>query len=320
MTGGVLSMKKTAVLFVVFITAVLLFTACRETEQPPADNPAAESAANNSETQMNLNAPEGKIVVEPISGVYVPAIELPENTGGAEMDMIGLFVYKGQIYKQTSSYNNGDARYIIENLAGEKIGFATGSIDEWSTQDDYAVEFAGSVWGDVYEVKGYNDFLNFRYCMFGSYEQAGHTVEWVNFYENLSGFYLEYGVDLFGFQRLNLAGNWNKVMYKNRDDWYYGRDIYYELPDVTANDIDAFIDELYSGRFVDGSEVYDTDDFYGQMNVLLYFYMNDHTVVELVLVEGGYVGYRCMLGSANSYFVQISEEAFDKIYNACVRE
>ncbi|MDR0222833.1 MAG: hypothetical protein LBI38_04780 [Oscillospiraceae bacterium] len=112
-----------------------------------------------------------------------------------------------------------------------------------------------------------------------------------------------------------MAGNWNKVMYQKRD----GRDIYNEFSDVTDDDVEAFIDELYNCRFDDFNEAFGVDGYEHKKQVLLCFYMNDHTVAELLLVEGGYVGYRCMLGSSAGYFVQMPGEAFDKIFNVCIR-
>jgi hypothetical protein len=44
-----------------------------------------------------------------------------------------------------------------EYLLGEKLGTTKGNIDEWSKQDDYAVDFASTIEKrDVYAVKGYD--------------------------------------------------------------------------------------------------------------------------------------------------------------------
>ena len=244
-------------------------------------------------------------------GIYIPTIELPKNTSGEEMDMIGLFVYQGHIYTQTSWYYDKDAEYIKENLVGEKIGFSIGNIDEWSTQDEYAFEFAGTARGDVYRVKGYDE--SFRLCMMGSYtDDNGNEVQWVNFYERLNGIGLGHGHNLFE-DRLKLSDNWNHVQYQSHDDWNYSRDKFNNLTGITNEDITGFINALYDGWV---EYVHETvgDDFYKiGKQTHLYFYMNDNTVVELRLFEGGYVGYQHL----GWYFVKMPGEAFDRIFDAC---
>jgi hypothetical protein len=96
------------------------------------------------------------------NGVYIPAVELPTNTEGVEFDMLAMVVYHGGIYTQAEAYYDADAERI-NDLVGDYLGYATGSINEWSTQDEYAKEFASSCAGDVYSVKGYD--TDFRVCI-----------------------------------------------------------------------------------------------------------------------------------------------------------
>jgi len=150
--------------------------------------------------------------------------------------------------------------------------------------------------------------------MTGSYtDDDGNDIEWVNFYERLNGIGLGHGHNLFE-GRLHLSGNWDHVQYIRHDDWYYSRDNFKDLTSVTDDDIAEFVNALYDGWF---EYVYETvgNTFYypGREQVLLYFYMNDNTVVELRLFEGGYVGYQPL----GWYFVKIPGEAFDRIFNAC---
>ena len=269
---------------------------------------------------------------EPSHSVYIPKIELPKNTNGAEMDMIGLFVYQGRIYTQAAWYYNDDAQYIIDNLVGEKIGFAKGNIDEWSTQDDYAFEFAGSVYGDVYTVKGHDSW--FRLCMTGVYEmpiitddgvatdENGNALrQWVNFYECLNGYGMTNGYDLFVFDSLMevrnaeiLSKNWSHVKYQDHDNWNKSSNKYRDLTGVSDEDISSFFYEVYFGQFENTHETIGVDKFYDTENQThVYVYMKDGTRLDLRLMEGGYVGYQHLAG----YFVKIPGEAFDKIFNAC---
>jgi hypothetical protein len=245
--------------------------------------------------------------------VYIPALELPKNTDGVEYDMICLFVYQGRIYTQAGWYYNEDVSAII-GLIGERIGYAKGNINEWSKQGEYAVEFAGSVRGDVYTVNGYSP--EFRLCMMGEYtDDDGNHVQWLNFYENLNGIGLTYGSDLFG-DRLQLRDNLEKIKYQEHDNWnnYSSLDyIFYDLTSVSDEGIAAFIDELYSNKFEYVYETVGIDNFYQSEQAHLYFQMNDSTVIEMRLFEGGYAGYQHL----GWYFVKMPGKAFDSIFNAC---
>ena len=42
-----------------------------------------------------------------------------------------------------------------EGIVGEHLGTVTGMIDEWTPEEGY-VDFAGSICGDFYSVKGYD--------------------------------------------------------------------------------------------------------------------------------------------------------------------
>jgi hypothetical protein len=245
--------------------------------------------------------------------VYVPAIELPNHTNGIEMDMIGLFVYKGRIYTQTAWYYDEEAS-AISGLVGERLGYAKGNINEWSKQDDYAVEFAGSAAGDVYSVRGYDQ--SFRLCMKGSYtDDNGTAVHYINFYENLTHIGLTFGSDFFG-GRLQLSENWKYVKYQKHDNGNNALDdnyVFNDLEGVADEDIAMFIRELYSGNFE--SAYHSNPDIYtdSKQQAHLKFYMDDNTVIEIRLIEGGYAGYHHLGWS----FVKMPSDTFDLIFNAC---
>lgn len=263
-----------------------------------------------------------KNITEP-TGIYIPAIEPPKETGNAQACSIAWFIYQGRGYTGASFYLKEQAQYIRENLVGEKIGYAIGNIrpdrikDKVITQDDYAIPFAGNIEGDVYTVKGYDE--SFRLCMMGGYtDDDGKYVEWVNFFENVSGITLTYGSDLFA-DRLHLLDRWESALCENEnlvsdDGIYYRIDIVYsDLVSVSNKDITAFVKELYSGTFAFGV---DDPSFFGYNHKpkRLNFYMNDGTITQLFLYEGGYAMYQNMWGW---YYVEMPGKAFDRIYNAC---
>lgn len=238
--------------------------------------------------------------------VYIPKIELPKESN-ASFDMIGLVVYKGNIYTQAERFI-GESAEKVDSLVGKRLGYAKGNIDEWSKQEAYAEEFAGTAIGDVYTVNGYNE--DFRICIKGSYKEDGkEEVEYIEFYENLNGISLNTGKDLFG-DRLKIEGNYDYIKYLTQDNWDNGwpNYNYLDLKDITQVDIDSFIKELYNGEFVsmENSNIYDNPSHH------IFVYMKDKTRVELRLFEGGYVGYQAL----GWYFVKMPGDIFEKIYSA----
>ncbi len=237
-------------------------------------------------------------------------IVLPEAEESVSSDMIGLVVYKGGIYTQAEDYL-GDEAEAIKNLVGEYLGHASGTIDEWSSQNDYTEEFASTYTGDVYSVNGYS--TDFRICICQEVEgENGEAVLWIQFLERLNGIGITYGGDIFK-DRLKMPGNWSKAEYISHSDWDMGGGEYVQIPGVTPEDIDAFISQLCSGKFEYAYETYPeiySDEALKQGH--LKFSMADGTEAELRLIEGGYVGYQHM----GWYFVKMPGEIFDKVFDA----
>lgn len=270
-------LKQTALTFGCLCLAVLVGIGVWQNNIPPAED-------DNQPTEGN--------------SVFIPALELPEPQEGVAYDMIGLVVYKGNIYTQAGFYDNS---YEIRELVGDYLGYATGKINEWSTQDDYAEEFASTYIGKVYSVKGYS--TDFRICIVFD--------EYIVFLENLNGIRLNTGKDLFG-DRLKIKNRITSVRYQTHYDWDYAKNLLHECT-VEQEEINAFIDDLFSGEF---EYVYEKNsNFYNdtQEQAHLYLDLDDGTTVELRLFEGGYVGYQ----NLGWYFVKMPGSAFDTVFNVC---
>ena len=312
------------------VTTVLYFGLPTNLPGPVIDNNDSQNNPSNPNTDKVVPTdPSQPAVVDNGYALFIPAIELPEikpQEGIAvEMDMVGLIVYRGRIYTQAESFYENERAEIAEALLGERLGTAKGNIDECSTQDEYATEFASTAQGDVYTVNGYSP--DFRLATKWTYiEDDGSTITNIGFFENLNGIYLSTGKDLFE-DRLNLTENWESATYQSHASWNNTLGEFRELSGVTEQDITAFFETLYASEFIN---TYETDqDIYDKNEVdpksaeiatassssqkHLYFHMNDGTTVELRLMDGGYVGYQHL----GWYFVKMPGEAFDRIFNAC---
>ena len=262
--------------------------------------PNSEAAANHSEHSTGTSY-----------ALYTDRIMLPktEHIEGmeAEVDMIGCLVYKGHVYTQGPSYF-GDIPAAIEQLVGDYIGEAKGTLDEWSTQDEWATEFASTYSGPVYSVKGYSE--DFRLCIFVNFGDERNLV----FLDNFDGIGLTTGKDLFD-DRFHIKGNVNDVHYLTHYDWdYVGvTEQTYKKLSVSDEQFDEFIDVLLSSPFVqiDYSE---SPDFYNsETQGHLYLDMKDGTRVELRLMDGGYVG----CAELGWFFVRMPGNIFDAVLSAC---
>lgn len=109
-------------------------------------------------------------ITESTQGIYVPPleVELSQAQPEAMIDMIGFFIYQSRLYAQMDVVEQG------QDLVGEQLGESSGTIDEWTSEDQY-LEGTGSVGGPFYEVKGYDP--KYMLCMVYDY---GVELFWNN--------------------------------------------------------------------------------------------------------------------------------------------
>ena len=251
-------------------------------------------------------------------GIYIPGFDLAAATENSEPLMIGLVVYKGGVYTLAETYR-GEAAQRIDALLGDRLGYAAGSIDEWSNQDEYSKEFASTIAGDVYAVNGYD--TSFRVCIrhFVIEDRGCEPVLWIDFLDRLRDITLSTGSDLFE-DRLHLNGRVDSIRWLTHEDWNRANNNYRDAS-FDESVWDAFLGEVNRGKFVYTylPDVYFDDNssycsFYDTQNQAhLFLTLVDGTTVELRLIEGGYVGYQDL----GWYFVKIPGEAFEAVYNAC---
>lgn len=228
-------------------------------------------------------------------GVTIPPLEITLNRDiGMISDMIGFFIYGGRVYTHYTHVNATD-------MVGEYVGTSTGMIDEWTPQDGY-VDFAGSIWGDFYTVKGFDP--SFMLCM-----SEGNST---TLYINNNGMTLKTGADLYE-QRLHLKGNVLRVEAETRESWYLTKLKIFEVGDEYREVVNDFIDALYTAPFVVSADIPpegNMTELYGDMEIYhLYLYTADSLPIHLRLFEGGYV----MLQGLHDVCVYVDSEAFDAL-------
>ncbi|MBQ8813209.1 MAG: hypothetical protein IJZ85_01750 [Lachnospiraceae bacterium] len=237
----------------------------------------------------------------PAVGVVIPPLEVSHEENSVA-DMIGFFIYQGRVYVQYRLENG------IDDLVGEYVGRATGSIDEWSSEEDY-VELAGSISGDIYTVNGMSP--EFMLCI--------PRGEQVDLFINDNGLTLETGADLFE-ERLHLSGNYLAVEYEGRESWFYGKEEVYSVGSEHETVISRFVEAMNEAEFMWAEDIPLEE---GQRNIFddkeiyhLYFRMENGLTVHLRLFDGGYV----MFSALHRVCVQIDEAAFSEMTELLVKE
>lgn len=236
--------------------------------------------------------------------VYTDKVVLPDTDGNVQVDMIGCLVYKGHVYTQSTDFS--DNASAVKHLIGDYIGEAKGTLDEWSTQDEYATELASTYTGSVYTVKGYSE--DFRLCICVKSDDG----EWIQFLDNFDGIGLSTGKDLFE-DRLHIKGNIKQATFLTHEDWNNADLNYQALDKITAEQLDEFVEQLCKSPF-ERIDYEKAPEFYeAEVQGHLYLDMNDGTRVELRLIDGGYVG--CQ--ELGWFFVKMPGAVFDAVMNAC---
>lgn len=255
-----------------------------------------------SQEQIHLPNQEVEAVagVESLRAVYIP--EMKAELGVPKdviMDMLAFFIYEGRCYVQDQYYEEGLP------LVGDYVGTSVGLIDEWTAEDGY-VDYAGSVAGDFYEVKGYDP--SFMLCM----KFDNGAVE--TFIHN-NGISLGKGDDLIE-DRLHLKGNVEKVTFKTQEEWDYS------LQDEKNHTLSEEYDELMN-QFL---ESFSSDDFvhikdtpldnngtgnyhHNSDNFHITFHTKDGLRFDFVLYKDGYTRFQDFDGVC----VQIDPNLYEEI-------
>lgn len=225
-------------------------------------------------------------------GITIPKAEVAlSQTEGVAADMLAFFIYQGRCYLQYDRLDHGSG------LVGEKVGTATGLIDEWTPAEGY-VELAGSVSGDFYTVRGFDPA--FMLCM----KEEGDAVQ---LFVCNNGITLYQGSELFE-DRLGLSDGLKAVTYEDEDSWYDGKENLHTLDNLdAAKTLIAAMDEA-KFQLSDQAELYEEED--GGLSKELYHVyckLDNGVTVTLRLFQGGYVTFTGLPDAC----VQVPEATFD---------
>ena len=225
-------------------------------------------------------------------GITIPKAEVAlSQTEGVAADMLAFFIYQGRCYLQYDWIDHGS------DLVGEKVGTATGLIDEWTPAEGY-VELAGSVSGDFYTVRGFDPA--FLLCM----KEEGNAVQ---LFVCNNGITLYQGSELFE-DRLGLSDGLKAVTYEDEDSWYDGKEDIHTLHDLDAvKTLIAAMDEA-AFQLSDQADLYEEQDG-GPSKELYHVYckLDNGVTVTLRLFQGGYVTFTGLPDAC----VQVPEATFD---------
>ncbi|ADY55238.1 hypothetical protein Sgly_0892 [Syntrophobotulus glycolicus DSM 8271] len=272
-------------------------------EAPRALPPKSDENADTGPVRRSDSADSSEALLSPSTkeqntGIFIPQIQLPGDTEPVAK-MMGLIVYQGRIYKQSSSseeWNNA------AELVGEKLGTTKGNLTEWSTQRDDAPELASTVGvRDVYTVKGYEK--SFRIMTYDKLN--GQTYAY--FFECLNGMTVKTGNDVFG--KFNIENNIGSLKYEDFDSWDSGKNHYKAFTgfDQFARFLEALENAIPLER-ESLSYLFDEQGFTSQK--FMQVKLKDGTEVELRLIEGGYVYYNGL----NIVF-KVEDAAFRGLWN-----
>ena len=226
-------------------------------------------------------------------GITVPKAEVTlSQLDGVTADMLAFFIYQGRCYLQYDRLEHGS------DLVGEKVGTATGLIDEWTPAEGY-VELAGSVSGDFYTVRSFDP--DFMLCM----KEEGDAVQ---LFVCNNGITLYQGSELFE-DRLGLSDGLRSVTYEDEDSWYNGKEDIHTLHDLDAvKTLIAAMDEA-EFQLSDQAELYEEKKDGGLNKELYHVYceLDNGVTVTLRLFQGGYVTFTGLPDAC----VQVPEATFD---------
>lgn len=238
--------------------------------------------------------------VEAMASVEIPAMKVELGVPkDVQMDMLAFFIYEGRCYVQDTYYEEGFS------LVSDYVGTSVGLIDEWTSEDGY-VDYAGSISGKFYEVKGYDP--EFMLCM----KFDNGAVE--TFIHN-NGISLGKGSELIK-DRLHLQDNVEKVTFKTQKEWdtslsneknHVLSEEYHELMDqfLEAFSSDNFVHIKDTPLDVNGSYNYH----HNEKNYHITFHTKDGLQFEFTLYEDGYTSFRGL----NSVCVQIDPSLYEEL-------
>ena len=236
-------------------------------------------------------------------GVYIPQakLSLVERDDVCYSWVAPIAIYNGRSYIRLGIVDDVD-----DSLLGEHLGTCTGLLKEWSDPYEY-VDFSGNIEGELYAIKGYD--TDFMIGLKTSFEDSSDVISALI---NGNDITLTTGADIFE-KRLHLAGNYDKVTYQSREDWYESNGNIKTFDKASSDILSDFVNSLNKGKVMLTDEIpledKDSSIFDEKELCHLVFYKKDGIAIELRCMEGGYV----FFDGIRQVCVKMSEESFNQV-------
>lgn len=241
------------------------------------------------EKQVFYTSNEYLGVTESRKGVMIPPAEIDLS---GQFDIFGgFFIYKGKLYMECDRMKDSG------NIVGEKLGTATGYIENWKPEDGM-VEGAGNIEGDFYAVNGYDsDFIVCRRLPDG--ELATYICK--------GGMTVKYGKEIFS-DKLHID-EFCELLYESEFSWNYGKNEVYKLNDKST--VENLIKGINKAKFTLTSVISEKNDELFDYNVKYWLYFKDANgvVIRIPLAEGGYV----LLPGTTYICAKIPQKTYEKL-------
>lgn len=266
--------------------------------KPGDQSPSNSSSSDNQETDYSKEEVSEFVDVsesESKSAINIPAMQVSlKKQEDMASDMVAFFIYDGRCYvHQEYIYDGADC-------VGDYVGTSNGMIDEWTKEDGY-VDYAGSISGKFYEVKGIDS--EFMLCM----QYSNGIVE--TFIHN-NGIQLSNGADL-AEDRLQLKERYIAISFLTDAERDSGQRPQ-KINEYDKELFDSFIDSYNKGAF---QFVKDTElDVNGgndtnEQIYHLYFTTEEGVVLHFWLLGEGYVAFQGL----NQICVQIDKGIYKEV-------
>ena len=203
--------------------------------------------------------------------VIIPKTKVSLPSEYSEVDMMAFFIYNGRSYVQY--YGNYGNDNISSKLKGEYLGTVKGSIDEWTSEDDY-IDMTGSIGGAIYTVKGFDP--EHVLCMEWS-DGAGLAL-----YINNNDLTINTGSDILE-DIFGLSKKYKTLRFETADSYYNSRGEIKKIGIEYQDIVRSFINDMDQSGYTVLTDSADIEKMFDNALYFMYFDIGNGINVQLTL-------------------------------------